>query len=101
MQIQLLHTADCHAWKESLSVLEDALKAKGVAITYEVVVIETESQARQYGFIGSPTIRIDGVDVDPMARNIKSYSVSSCRPYFFQGKSYDYAPKEMILHALP
>lgn len=99
MKIQLLHTADCHAWKDSLSILEDALRNKGVEIKYEVMLVETEDQAGMYKFSGSPTILIDGIDVDPMARNVKSYSVSSCRPYFYQGKTYDFPPKEMILEA--
>lgn len=100
MKIQLLHTADCHAWKDSLSVLEDALKTKGLEVKYEVILIETEDQAKLYKFIGSPTILIAGVDVDPMARNVTTYSVSSCRPYFYQGKTYDFPPKEMILQTL-
>ncbi|MBI2617591.1 DUF2703 domain-containing protein [Candidatus Gottesmanbacteria bacterium] len=100
MKIQLLHTADCHAWKESLSILEEALKTKGLAAKYEVILIDTEGQAKAYKFNGSPSILIDGIDVDPMARNVKSYSVSSCRPYFYHGKTYDYPPKEMIIEAL-
>lgn len=100
MKIQLLHTADCHAWKDSLSILEETLKSKGLEVMYEVRLIETEDQARAYKFSGSPTILIDGVDVDPLARNITTYSVNSCRPYFYQGKTYDFPPKEMILDAL-
>lgn len=100
MKIQLLHTADCHAWKDSLSILEDALKTKGLEAKYEVILVETEDQAKIYKFSGSPTMFIDGVDADPLARNIKTYSVSSCRPYFYKGKTYDYPPKEMILDAL-
>lgn len=92
--------ADCHAWKESLSILEDALKSKGMEVKYEVILVETEDQARAYKFSGSPTILVDDIDVDPMARNIKIFSVSSCRPYFYKGKSYDLPPNEMILEAL-
>lgn len=100
MKIQLFHTADCHAWKESLSLLEDALKTKGVEVKYEVILVETEDQARDYKFIGSPTILINGIDVDPLVKNVKTYSVSSCRTYFYQGKSFDYPQKEMIFEAL-
>ena len=100
MKIQLLHTADCHAWREGLSVLEEALKTNGLEVKYKVVLVETSDQAQTYKFAGSPTIQIDGVDVDPMAKNITLYSVSSCRPYFYQRKSYDYPPREMITDAL-
>lgn len=100
MKIQLLHTVDCHVWRDSLSVLEDALKIKGLEVKYEVILIEKEERAKEYKFSGSPTILVEGIDVDPMARNVKTYSVSSCRPYFYQGKTYDFPPKEMILETL-
>ena len=100
MKIQLLHTADCHVWRDSLTVLEEALKTKGVEVKYEVVLVESEEQAKTYKFSGSPTILVEGIDVDPRARSVTIYSVSSCRPYFYQGTTYDFPPKEMILEAL-
>lgn len=100
MKIQLFHTLDCHAWRDSLNVLEDVLKSKGLEVRYEVVLIETEKQADNYKFSGSPAILIDGIAVDPQAKNVKSYSISSCRLYFYQGKTYDFPPREMILEYL-
>lgn len=100
MKIQLLHTKDCHAWMEAEKELKQALDEAGLKTTYEVVLVENLDQAQKYRFSGSPQILIDGEDIDPMAKNIKNFSVASCRPYFYQRKSYDYPPKEMILEYL-
>jgi hypothetical protein len=53
-----------------------------------------------YRFFGSPTVQVNGEDVDPKAKMVTKYGMSSCRPYFWNGKSYDYPPKEMIMEAL-
>ena len=47
-----------------------------------------------------PTIRIDGVDIEPEAANVEKFGLGSCRPYFWKDKFYDYPPEDMILAAI-
>lgn len=100
MQVKLLHTKDCHVWKDTLSVLEETLEDVGLEPNLEVVQIRNEDEAKKHKFLGSPTILINNLDIDPQARKLSNFTVSSCRPYFWQGKSYDLPPKEMVLAAL-
>lgn len=100
MKIQLLHTNECHAWQEAEKQLKEALKEANLSLEYEVILVSSPEQAQSLRFSGSPQITIDGQDVDPLAKNAKIFSIQSCRPYFYQGKSYDYPPKEMILEKL-
>lgn len=100
MKIQLLHTKDCHVWMEAENQLKLALEEAGLKTNYETVLIESQGKAEKYRFSGSPQIVIDGEDIDPMAKNIKNFSIASCRPYFYQGESFDFPPKEMILEQL-
>lgn len=72
----------------------------GLELDFEVVQIRNEDEAKKHKFLGSPTVLINNLDLDPQARNLTNYTVSSCRPYFWQGKAYDLPPKEMILLAL-
>jgi hypothetical protein len=99
-QIRLLHTPDCHAYHQALDELEAALREVDLPVRMEIVVITSEVQAKRYRFFGSPAIHIDGRDVDPLAANATQYHAQACRSYFWQGKSYDFPPKEMILRAL-
>lgn len=98
--IRLLHTEACHAYHYAFDELEKALKEKGLPVKFEVILITSEKEAKEHKFFGSPAIQVNGEDVDPKAKMVTKYSVSSCRPYFWKGKSYDYPPKEMILEAL-
>lgn len=100
MVIQLLHTKDCHAWQEAEKVLEEALQEVGLPVEYQVMLVTSQVQAEQLKFLGSPQITVNRVDVDPLAKNATRFSVQSCRPYLYQGESYDYPPKEMIMEAL-
>jgi len=100
MKIEFLHTEDCHVWQKTLPLLKEAMKEDGIKDTIDVFVIKTQKDAQKHKFSGSPTIKINGEDIDPMAKKVTRYSPASCRPYFYKGKFYDYPPKEMILEAL-
>ncbi len=99
-KIMFLHTDCCHAYHQAFDELEKALKENGVPVQFEVILITSEEEAKKYKFFGSPTIQINGEDVDTKARMVTKYGMSSCRPYFWKGKSYDYPPKGMILKTL-
>jgi hypothetical protein len=99
-RVRLLHTETCHAYHQAFNEIEKALKEKGLPVYFEVILITSQEQAEQYKFFGSPTVQINGEDIDPKAKMVTKYSISSCRPYFWKGRFYDYPPKEMILEAL-
>ena len=100
MKIKLFHNVSCHAWQQAESELEKALKEAGIKADHQVIVVESQKQAEEYKFPGSPTIQIDGKDIDPAAAKITQFAVDACRPYFWQGKAYDFPTKEMIFVAL-
>lgn len=100
MKIRLLHTKQCHAWQEAENQLKEALKKASLTNDHEAVLLVSEDDVKKYHFSGSPQITVDGDDVDPMAKNITNFSLSSCRLYFYKGKFYDFPPKEMILEKL-
>jgi hypothetical protein len=98
--VRLLHTEACHAYHQAIDEIEKALKEKGLPVKFEVILITSQDQVDLYRFFGSPTVQVNGEDVDPKAKMVTKYGMSSCRPYFWNGKSYDYPPKEMIMEAL-
>lgn len=100
MKIEFLHTESCHVWQKALPLLEESVKELGLAEEIEVTTIRTQKDAETHKFSGSPAIKINGKDIDPLAEKITKYSPASCRPYFYRGKFYDYPPREMILEAL-
>ena len=62
MEVELLFWEGCPSHPAALADLRAAL-GDGVAV--RVREVETEEQAVAEGFPGSPTIRVDGADVQP------------------------------------
>ena len=65
MRIELLYWEGCPSHPEALTLLEDVLREHGVAADVRLTEVMTDVEAAELRFPGSPTIRIDGADVDP------------------------------------
>lgn len=65
MRIELLYYPECPSHERALELIHEALTHEGVTAEVEVVRIDTQEQAEQHRFIGSPTIRIDGRELQP------------------------------------
>ncbi len=100
MDVLLYHTKTCHVWQTALKEVGDALIQAGIKANVKTVVVNTQEEAEKHRFLGSPTVHVNGKDVDSMAEKLTRYSLSSCRTYWWKGKSFEYPPKEMILSAL-
>ena len=80
MRIEFLHTPHCPNAAAARELLESVLRERGIPERIEEVVVGTLDEAVQVGFLGSPSIRIDGVDVEPDSIEIRGPSLS-CRLY--------------------
>lgn len=78
--VELLHTEGCPNAVDYLPRLRRLVAAAGVVEPVAVRVIDDAEQADREGFLGSPTVRVDGRDVDPDAGARSSYGLS-CRLY--------------------
>lgn len=90
MQVELLKIPDCPGADIAYARLREILDHLGVGDTIRTIEIATEEEARRLRFPGSPTLRIDGHDVDPSGDRIAQYAVA-CRLYGSRG-SADNAP---------
>ena len=70
--------------------------ALGVQEKVEEIKLTSLDQAQQLRFLGSPTVRVNGVDIDPSARQRTNYGLS-CRVY--SGVS-GVPPDDLIMAAL-
>jgi len=79
MDAELLVVPDCPHEKPAAILLRSALDDIGLtAVTVELTVIATEEDAQRRGFVGSPTILLNGID--PFEVPGQQASVS-CRIY--------------------
>jgi hypothetical protein len=66
MKVELLWWEGCPSYPEALEELREVLREQGVDPgVVEMREVESDEQAERERFFGSPTIRVDGEDVQP------------------------------------
>ena len=100
LKVQLLHTESCHSCQEALVGIKEALKELGLSAELEVILMDSPEKARDYKFLGSPTIKINGLDLEPELEAIGNFGLNACRTYIYEEALYHYPPKEMLLEVL-
>jgi 8-oxo-dGTP pyrophosphatase MutT (NUDIX family) len=74
-KVELLFWEGCPSHPQALAQLREAMEELGLdGDAIEVRHVGTDERAEAEGFVGSPTIRVDGVDVDePTALTCRIY----------------------------
>ena len=80
MNVELLWWEGCPSTERALEEVREALSELGLShVEVHTREILTDDDAREAGFVGSPTILIDGVDLVPAAA--EEHIGLSCRVY--------------------
>ena len=99
MTIEFLYFDGCPNHQKAYALLLEVLREEQQPIRIERIEIKDDADAQKYKFVGSPTIRIDGNDIDPSASENRSY-VKACRVYEIEGRLSGLPTKEIIRKAL-
>lgn len=78
MKIELLYFEGCPSWQVGLDNLRSALHAEGLDVPVELVEVLDDDEAARMKFLGSPSFRVNGVELWDDKRD--TYSLS-CRVY--------------------
>lgn len=92
MKIEFLYFEDCPGHEPALSLLERILSESGAEVPIEKIEITTQEFAIQHRFLGSPSIRINGKDIE--GREEGSEYGLKCRIYPETGSG---VPSEVML----
>ena len=79
MDIRFLYYEDCPSHDVALDRLRQAIVEERIQAEVEIIKVETDEQAQRLQFIGSPTILINGQDIDPPLPD--AYYALTCRAY--------------------
>ena len=97
MQVSFIYYEDCPSYDLALERLREVMDEEDSPGEVEVVEVETEEQARELRFVGSPTIRVNGQDIDPPSNS--RYALT-CRAYRLADDRISPLPsKDMIRRA--
>ena len=100
MEIEFLYFSGCPSYERALELLKEGMAQEGISEEIRIYRIDTDEEAEKHRFIGSPTIRINGKDIDPHVPPDTPYR-ATCRIYrIAEGKFSPLPPLDWILHAL-
>jgi hypothetical protein len=94
MKVEVLYFEGCPNHRPAVERVQSVVKQQGIAADVAEIEVPDAEAAKVVGFLGSPTIRVNGLDIDPASRNCTETGFA-CRRYA------DGLPSEdMILAAL-
>jgi hypothetical protein len=68
-RVELFYWDGCPSHPEALELVRSVLDAHGLDVEVSLHQVRTQAEAEALGFPGSPTIKVDGRDVDPEGAN--------------------------------
>jgi hypothetical protein len=96
MRVEFLYFKSCPSYKQALENLKAALRESHTNADLVLINVDSEQKAQKVGFQGSPSIRINGKDLE--GRN--EGSNYSCRLYRINGKPTTVPSKAYIMEKL-
>lgn len=99
MRFTLLYFEGCPSYQQALENLRETIAEDGLEAKIDLVNVTSPAEAERLSFLGSPTIQIDGVDLEgPEA--VKTGIGFGCRVYEDGGQMRGWPSKNQIRAAL-
>jgi hypothetical protein len=96
MRIEVLYFDGCPNHAPTVERVKQMAGDLSVQAKVEEIEVTSLDQAQQLRFLGSPTVRVNGLDIDPSARQRTNYGLS-CRVY---SGVFGVPPDDLIMAAL-
>ena len=99
MKVEILYFSGCPNHVPAVDRVRAVLRQEGTPVDIVEFEVKGAAAAQQVGFLGSPTIRVDGQDVEPAARAACAFGMM-CRSYTDGGRRAGVPPPEWIRAAV-
>jgi hypothetical protein len=99
MRIEILYFSGCPNHHPSVDRVRKILRQETASADLVEVEIKDAAMAQVMSFLGSPSIRIDGCDIEPAARSSQAFAMG-CRVYADQSGLAGVPPVEWIRAAV-
>ena len=97
--IDVLYVQDCPHYQATLTLVERARAELGIDADLHSTLVVDQAAAEQARFPGSPTVRVDGHDVEPGSEPATEYLVG-CRLYRLEHRFASQPEERWVREAL-
>jgi len=80
VQIDVLCVADCPNHAATVQRVREVVERRGWRASIREIEVRDDAEAKALRFLGSPSVRINGMDIDPAARTRQDFGLT-CRMY--------------------
>ena len=98
MTIRLLSFPECPNAQPALQLVEEVVSTLGVRANIVGLHIGSAEEAETYRFLGSPTIQVDGTDIERSRRSDQTNF--GCRIYQIGGRQSGIPSRQVLLDAI-
>ncbi len=99
MKIEFLYFANCPNYLLALDILDEVLNDENLEWPVEMILVNTNETAVSQKFLGSPSIRICGEDLEYSPGEEKEYGLK-CRVYQADGRTQGFPPGKLVRSAI-
>lgn len=99
MKIEIFYFEGCPNHKPAVERVRQLLHEEGVSAELLEVNISDALLAQELGFLGSPSVRVDGLDVEQGARTARDYGMM-CRTYAVDGRREGLPSRDILRRAI-
>ncbi len=99
VRVELLYFEGCPNYERLVTRLRALVEELSPGAELTARRIESAEDAQREGFLGSPTVRVDGLDVDPGASKRRDFGLQ-CRLYRLDGVASPLPPERWLRDAL-
>jgi hypothetical protein len=97
--IEVLYVEHCPNFPAALALVQRVAAELGVDAEFRTTMIGDQAAAERTRFVGSPTVRVDGRDVDPEGELAAEYTLD-CRLYWHEHRLAGYPQERSVRDAL-
>ena len=76
MKVKVASLEKCSATDLTIDLVHKVAREMGAKIDFEHVIVKTREDAIEHRHIGSPTVQINGLDIDTGARAINQFGIT-------------------------
>jgi hypothetical protein len=80
MKIEVLYFDNCPNHSPTLERIHQILREEGCDAEVREVLVPDVETAHNVSFLGSPTVRVNGIDIEPTAKDRRDFGLM-CRRY--------------------
>ena len=76
MKVRIVSLEKCSATQPTIALVEGVANEMGLEINLEHKIVKSQEDADAFRHIGSPTVQIGDLDIEPGARRLKQFGIT-------------------------